>query len=146
MHTIIRLLWSKLRLLLSVCKKKPYFIRVFGTKTKIYWFLNFFIKSVGKTNIFLWISSFSTLFASKFCLIYLIVTIQQIGFINVYFFPVNGTVGYCYHSVNVISLMPHQSDHIKRLPLYHFSNFCYFKICAFFILLLLGRLFTCSCY
>ena len=27
--------------------------------------------------------------------------------------------GYCYHSVNVISFLLDQSDHIKRLPLYN---------------------------
>ena len=33
-------------------------------------------------------------------------------------FSVNSPFGYCYHSVNVISFLLDQSDHIKRLPLY----------------------------
>ena len=30
---------------------------------------------------------------------------------------------YCYHSVNVVTLTPAQSDHIKRLPLYNKEMF-----------------------
>jgi hypothetical protein len=32
-------------------------------------------------------------------------------------FLANSGFGYCYHSVNVITLALYQSDHIKRLPL-----------------------------
>jgi len=49
-----------------------------------------------------------------------------------YHFFMCNSFAYCYHSVNVTTLARSQSDHIKRLPLYNYSNFLTKRNCNCF--------------